>query len=173
MTEQEGSRLRLLLDREEIRDCISRYARGVDRLDNELVRSAFHIDAVDCHGPLCIDREEFIAAIRPLQAGREFSQHFVANQTIDLDEDTAHVETYFIVTFKMRNLMEVEVRGGRYVDRFERRDGIWRISVRVVVIEWTLMGDASSMSATLQVNHRGTRDRADVSYERPLVPRRL
>ncbi len=173
MTNQIDSRLRLLLDREDIRECISRYARGVDRLDDELVRSAFHDDAVDCHGSSCFGREEFIAAIRPLQTGREFSQHFIANQAIDVDDDAAHVETYFTVAFKMADTAEVEVRGGRYVDRFERRDGIWRISVRVVVMEWSLTGDAKSMQKMLRTNHRSTRDRTDVSYERPLAPQSL
>jgi hypothetical protein len=33
------------LDREEIRHCMMRYTRGIDRLDVELLRSAFHPDA--------------------------------------------------------------------------------------------------------------------------------
>ena len=38
------------LDRQAIVDCIHRYARGVDRADDELLRSAYHPDAVEDHG---------------------------------------------------------------------------------------------------------------------------
>ena len=39
-----------LWDREQIRQCLHRYARGVDRFDRELILSAFHPDALDEHG---------------------------------------------------------------------------------------------------------------------------
>ncbi|MEY3566868.1 MAG: hypothetical protein RLZ19_882, partial [Actinomycetota bacterium] len=37
--------------REHIRDVVYRYARGVDRRDFDLVRSCYHPDATDDHGP--------------------------------------------------------------------------------------------------------------------------
>ena len=42
-------KVRQLVDRQEILDCMHRYARGVDRMDAELLQSAFHEDALDCH----------------------------------------------------------------------------------------------------------------------------
>ncbi|WAC92201.1 nuclear transport factor 2 family protein [Mycobacterium sp. Aquia_213] len=35
--------------RAEIFDCVQRYARGIDRRDRELLRSAYHDDAVAAH----------------------------------------------------------------------------------------------------------------------------
>ena len=53
------ARVQELLDREAIRDCIARYARGVDRFDRELILSAFHPDAIDEHGKFVGTRDGF------------------------------------------------------------------------------------------------------------------
>ena len=42
--------LQMLLDRQAILDCVQRYARGLDRHDDELTASAYHGDALDHHG---------------------------------------------------------------------------------------------------------------------------
>ena len=42
--------LRRLLDRQAITECVHRYARGLDRRDTDLLRSAYHPDAVEDHG---------------------------------------------------------------------------------------------------------------------------
>ena len=42
--------LQSLIDKQEIRDCMARYARGVDRADWEAVRDTYHDDAYDDHG---------------------------------------------------------------------------------------------------------------------------
>ena len=47
-------RLRALEDRNEILDCLARYARGMDRLDRELARSAYHDDAIDDNDEIAI-----------------------------------------------------------------------------------------------------------------------
>ncbi|MBT5754390.1 MAG: SnoaL-like domain-containing protein [Acidimicrobiaceae bacterium] len=44
------ARLRALIDKDEIRDVLMRYGRGVDRLDEELLRSCYHPDSHDDHG---------------------------------------------------------------------------------------------------------------------------
>ena len=67
------------------------------------------------------------------------------------------------------------VFGGRYVDRFERRQGKWGIAVRLCLVEWAtdpkslLPVDASDF---LAATGTGARDSTDSSYERPLMPRR-
>jgi SnoaL-like domain len=42
--------LRDLRDRQDILDCINSYGRGLDRLDADLIRNAYHADAIDQHG---------------------------------------------------------------------------------------------------------------------------
>ncbi|WP_372510317.1 nuclear transport factor 2 family protein [Mycolicibacterium pyrenivorans] len=49
MTDDVHDKLRTLTDRAEISDCMQRYARGMDRQDRALLRSAYHDGAVDDH----------------------------------------------------------------------------------------------------------------------------
>jgi hypothetical protein len=61
------------------------------------------------------------------------------------------------------------VAGGRYVDRFDRRHGAWRIAVRVVISEWQMHADGEPTVALREVIARGRADRSDLSYARPLL----
>jgi hypothetical protein len=44
-----AAKVRELADRAEIHECMMRYARGMDRRDREVLRSAYHDGAVDDH----------------------------------------------------------------------------------------------------------------------------
>ena len=160
--------IRQLLDRQAISDCLLRYTRGADRLDVALLRSAFHDDAIDRVGTHAGTVEEFLARWLPQQEGRQAQQHYLTNTTIDLDGDVAHVESYFLAIIKLRDSEAARLSGGRYADRFERRNGEWKIAVRVVLSEWGLVADASAMTGVARpdVSHR---DRNDITYLRPLV----
>jgi hypothetical protein len=162
--------LRALLDKEAIRECFLRYMRGIDRLDVDLIKSAFHEDAIDNHtrdvrGSI----EDMLAWWLPQQPDREATQHFVTNQTIDLDGEIAHVESYFFVFIKQKAEVNGALIGGRYADRFERRNGEWKIALRVVLPEWLADADAKSTQWVSRSGAApGARDRTDPSYQRPL-----
>jgi SnoaL-like domain len=49
-----------LWDKESIRQCLNRYARGVDRFDRDIVLSPFHSDAIDEHGKSVGSPSQFI-----------------------------------------------------------------------------------------------------------------
>ena len=51
--------------------------------------------------------------------------------------DVAHVETYAIVVEEKRAGDDVRqlIANSRYIDRFEKRDGDWRIAHRIVVTD--------------------------------------
>lgn len=60
---------------------------------------------------------------------------------------------------------------GRYVDRLERRDGRWGIAVRRATVELAFTADSRLLQSpffTSQGYETGTRDRTDLSYDRPL-----
>ncbi len=164
--------LATLLAREEIRDCLFRYARGCDRVDPDLIASAFHDDAVDHHGPVNGSPADFLDWWLPQQAARESAQHFLMNMAIDVDGDQAHVETYYLSVIKLADRPLAWLVGGRYVDRFEHRAVGWRIAVRVVIADWTVEADGSGTAALLATSV-GRRSREDPSYERPLVRTRI
>jgi hypothetical protein len=158
-----------LQDRQDITDCLHRYTRGVDRVDEELIRSAYHCDAIDFHGPVNGTVDDFLAWWLPFQPDREVSQHYVSNIAIDLDGDTAHVEAYFVFRHKLKSDPTMTISGGRYVDRYEKRDIGWRIAVRVVISEWAYVADGAETTKRRAVLYRGRRDRTDPVYARPLT----
>jgi hypothetical protein len=127
-----------LADREAIRDCLFRYARGVDRLDADLLRTAYWPDAFDNHLMFKGNVEEFIAWGFPLMRAMDRNQHIIGNILIRLDGATAAVESYFygIQRGKVAGVMRDTVASGRYLDRFERRQGEWRIKERIVITDW-------------------------------------
>ena len=159
-----------LLDREAIRATIHRFARGLDRHDDAMVASAYHEGALDHHGNFTGTPAEFIAWANALHAGDWIAHHHhLTTHTVELDGDVAHAETYAIGTFLRRDEAVVDIAGGRYIDRLERRDGEWRIVAREAVIEWACAADAAASRFRFGVSRDGTWDRSDPSYRRPLV----
>jgi len=65
------------------------------------------------------------------------------------------------------------IGGGRYIDRMEKRDGVWRIAARKCVSEWGGVPSQSKVPAEFRSMLRESgvvaRDNSDSSYERPLV----
>jgi hypothetical protein len=157
-----------LVDRQSIWDCMLRYARGVDRVDEQLIRSAFWEDAHDAHGGVNGPPGDFLAWFLPNQPAREVAQHIVTNHRVELHGDHADTETYFVSVAKKFGSGTLEQVGGRYLDLFEKRGSEWRIKDRLVLLEWQCVGDASQMAERLSAANRGSRDKNDPSYTRAI-----
>ena len=143
-----------IADRLAIQDALYRYARGVDRRDWNLVRSTYHPDAYDDHGTYKGGIDGFIDSLVKRHATVEQSMHVIANCIIEFaGDDEALVETYFC-TFQRLSpsagaARSVYLHGapvgddqavegtvyGRYLDRFSRRAGEWRVAHRTVIFE--------------------------------------
>lgn len=173
-----ASKLRNLVDRDEIWAVMLRFARGIDRFDRELVRSAYHDDATDDHGVFVGSANDFIDwALELHNNSQSITHHLLTNHSCEVDGDEAHAETYYTfigVNLKPPHLLSM----GRYVDHLQRRQGVWRISSRVCVIEHNFdIADSAVFGLAapppgLAPPLPATRDRDDLSYQRPLVPRR-
>ena len=164
--------VRILVDKNAIEECLLRYTRGVDRLDVELIKSAFHPDALDNHTRAVRGSvDTMLDWWLPQQADREAQHHFVTNQTIDIDGDVAHSESYFLTFIKMSTSPAGTLSAGRYIDRLEKRAGQWKVALRTVLTEWQASVDASLTSEFLPGLVMGLqrRDRSDPSYDRPLT----
>lgn len=137
VAELEGQ-LAVLRAKQEIHDALMRYCRGVDRADAELITSAFHPDALSDHGLLVFEGATIGSALASIERAVRTSMHMVGNELIELDGDTAYVEAYFVSYSEVDREGEPYLisRGARYVDRWERRNGAWRIAYRVVPGEW-------------------------------------
>jgi hypothetical protein len=166
--ELERRALRRLLDKEAIREACLKYTRGIDRHDDDIAIESYHEGAVDDHGTFIGDAGGFIKHVGELHARNwNMHHHYITNQTIDLEGDTAHVETYYLAALR-REAGTIDLVGGRYIDRFERREGRWAIADRACLVEW--MGELPKASGTVDMDMflRGTWNRTDVSYQRPL-----
>lgn len=160
-------------DRADILACLHRYTRGVDRHDRELMLSAYWPDAFDEHGVAEGIAADFVDwAIGWHGEYQTRHQHIITNHVLDLDGDTAHGETYYIFWGENRQGPPT-LAFGRYVDRFEKRDGEWRIAHRVCVNELSAALTVPPMpeewKAMLDKSGPNRRDKGDVSYLRPLT----
>lgn len=160
-------RLQQLLDREEIRQVMYAYARGTDRLHPELIGDAYHHDAWDDHGNFRGGGDLVVDTIMTRGASVPTSMHHLGNMLIELLGDTANVETYFMAcqVLEQDGKTHTRMRAGRYLDRFERRDGRWRVARRVVVDDWSRLDEVvlPAPTVTAECNH-GTRDGSDPSF---------
>jgi SnoaL-like domain len=169
-------RLEQLLERQDILDCLTRFSRGMDRFDREAFLSAFHDDAVIAAGPFVGGPVPlFEWATRLHNEGQAATHHNLLNITVDIDGNTAHTETYYL--FVGRNRDDTNwIAGGRYIDRFEKRAGKWKIALRTNAIEWSgmvpTMGIPFADVPGIDLNGTPSRDKTDPSYRRPHVNRR-
>jgi len=176
MEDERAARIDLLLDRQDILDCLTRFSRGMDRFDRALFLSAFHDDAVIAAGDFVGGPAALYEWASEMHAqGQVATQHYLLNHSCEIEGDTAHAETYYL--FAGRNRDESNwIAGGRYIDRLDFRDGAWRIAVRTNVIEWSGVVPTMPLPfaevADIFGNGAPSRDRGDPSYSRPLLNRR-
>jgi 3-phenylpropionate/cinnamic acid dioxygenase small subunit len=130
-------RLAALLDEAEIRAVLNRYAHGLDARDWDVVLGCYHEDARDHRSRHDGTPREFVAWAAKVLEPFVTTQHHLTTCLIELEGTVARAETY---------LWALHVRGGespgamfvggRYQDRFERRDGEWRIADRVLLYDY-------------------------------------
>lgn len=150
----------------EIRRMLYNYCRGVDRGDADLIASAYHADGLDHHGAWHGLGSDFAThVVTALDPSEENGQHHITNVLIERDGDKAQVESYFIAL----NPMTPQAGGGRafvtgrYLDKFEKRDGDWKIADRTVVMD---SAEPATKSFPDMANYLvGARREADPSHD--------
>ena len=174
-TELENLRrvVQALKDRAAILDCIATHARGCDRHDVALLSSTYHDDGIDEHGTATIPGPEYAAWANAAHAATSDAHlHNVTTHTCEIDGDDAHAESYVVVALLGKDHKTATMMCGRYIDRLERRDGAWKIAVRRSTVELAFTADASLVQSPFFTDLgylKGTRDRDDLSYTRPLT----
>jgi hypothetical protein len=161
-----------LMDRQAILDCIASHARGHDRHDTQIITDAYHDDGFDEHGKAINPGPEYAEWINPVHAaGSQNHLHNITTHTVEIDGNTAHAESYVLVALLNHDNATARFINGRYIDRLEKRDGVWRIAVRRSTVELMITADASGLKNPLFIDQgysKGTRDMRDLSYVRPL-----
>jgi hypothetical protein len=171
------AKLREMVDRHEIHQVMLRYCRGLDRLDRALVRSCYWDEAIEDHGSYVGHPDDFIDWADQTTLAHRYTQHAIMNHYCELDGDQAYSETYYQFT-GVKDTPPHFISTGRYVDHFQKRNGEWRIADRVCLIEGKFDVADAAINALMPPAYsedepcQERRDRSDVSYHRPPVPRR-
>lgn len=155
-----------LLAKQACTELVYSLARGLDRCDRGLLLSLFHADATDDHGGFKGSAVDFVDWALGLLATMERTQHLIGNVLIDVQGDQAVGESCFMANHDMTDADGRPVRmiaAGRYLDRFERRDGEWKIAHRHAVYDWNANFDRTdtwdrSAGSPRVFGERGTGD---------------
>jgi hypothetical protein len=133
-------RLRELTDRADICEVLRRLATATDRRQFELMRSCYHPGAFDDHGEWTGTVEQLVEVAPEFLGQFQSTMHMLGMPSIALDGDVAEVETYALAYHRRvgraDGVLKDDVWGVRYTDRFERRNGEWRIARRVMTRDW-------------------------------------
>jgi len=154
-----------LADKQAIRDLIYTYCRAVDRLDVPLGHSIWHDDGYAQYGPDYYEGpgKGVIDLICQHHLGLLSHSHQVTNILIELDGENAGSESYVTGTMRMERDGQLYQIGvwGRYLDRWQKREGRWGLLHRVVVFDHQELREVEDMPAH---GVPSSRDSSDPSY---------
>lgn len=153
------------LSREAIRWLLTGYCRGVDRADPELLASLFWDDANVMSGVCNGSGTDFAdAVVGFVTANLDSCFHSIANEWIVVTGDHAIGEHYVIA--HSRGGGNDTMTGGRYLDSYERRGGVWKIRSRSFVSDWAATHPTSFESGGFYepLTTRGCYGRSDPVY---------
>jgi hypothetical protein len=160
----EGALLRELLDKQQITEALCTYCRAVDRIDRELGYSIWNEGAEVDYGEAIFvgTARGVIDYICDSHLSGIAHSHQIANILIRLDGDQAVSEAYVNSAMRMMHgeqLIQVNTRG-RYLDRWSKHNGRWRIDRRVFVNDFDEVHPATNGS----IPPRLRLDHDDLSY---------
>lgn len=168
----QNAELQALLDKQQIMELVYRYSRGVDRKDFALLRTLYTDDAMDDHGGLFRgSASDYIDWLEQVMQACEMTAHSVHNHLIGIESPTrAHGEVYVTAYQRMyggsEGLAEL-VQGLRYLDLYEKRNGVWQFARRTLINDWTQIGTAfwDLEHPVMQGTPVGRTDIDDPSYQ--------
>lgn len=145
------------------------YARGCDRLDHDLIASVFWPNGRAEMGAIYAGGVDgFVDVALGFMGGMAATRHDIGNVLFRHDgADALASEAYVQAWHRIETpggTQELTVYG-RYLTRFERRGGEWRIAWHSEVIDWGGMtaADAAWFEGNAEMA-KGVRGREDASY---------
>jgi SnoaL-like domain len=130
--------LKVLLEREQIRNCITALARGEDRRSAQIISECYWPDSTTDYGVFKGTFSAYLAWVVPGSAAIKNTQHVLGQSVIEIQGDDARVETH-VISYHRVAFGEEErdtCIGGRYLDRLQKRTGEWRIAARLMLYDW-------------------------------------
>ena len=160
-----------LLAIEACREASRRYSHGLDRLDLEVMRSAYWPDATDDHGVFVGNAWEFCERVVPSHERWTWTAHSSSDHRVEVDDDLGHArgQMYVVARLFDGERRRLSTFYGRYLDAYERRGDEWRIAHRVCVHDASTVEDVpEAMALDVDAFRPGSFDRP--SNQRPIGP---
>lgn len=165
-----------LLDKQAIYEVLVRYLRSVDRADVDALRRCYHPDATEDHGGTFSGKaSDYVDLVAPGLPKARVMTHSISNVLIELESDSlAYAEGYVTTFGRIKKDGEIfdTLTMARLFDRFEKRNGEWRIAARRMSWEWNHeMPYAESWGRGMiapdpSVLVRGAKKPLDIIYQR-------
>lgn len=169
-------KLQELLDKQEITEVMYKFARALDRVDGDLMKSTYWEDAIEEHqDPIFPEQffwngnaHEFVPIAMKGFESLKATQHRISNMLIELDGDRASAECY-VWAYHLHEEDGVDMEGtlgGRHLFNFERRNGEWKILHRSTIFDFNQSHEATAVwGEAYGDKYQGKRiDRSDDSY---------
>jgi hypothetical protein len=131
--------IEIVVAKQSVYELSCQYCRGLDRLDAELLRSVFFEDAYCEYGFYNGRPAEFIDYAMKALESHTANHHMIGNALIEVEGSEAFGEIYFRAYHKLESESGFQdlIIAGRYIDRYERRDGVWKIAYRSERNDWS------------------------------------
>jgi hypothetical protein len=151
-------------------DLAALYMRGLDRLDSALLEAQFWPEARCEYGVFSGSPADFAAFCMTMLTEHERNHHMLGQHLIDFTApDQAYGEVYYQAYHRIFG-ESGEARdlfiAGRYVDRYERRGGVWKIAYRSELVDWVRDDPASDAMVQSAPFIMGQRKPVDPLYDR-------
>lgn len=162
------SDLDILLAKQALHELNMAYNRAVDRADEGLLRSVWHPDATVDFGYFAGSAAEFCSLAVAATGGLARSFHMAGNEWFDIRGDQAVGEIYSLTLAAAAGADTDSILYGRYLDRYARREGVWKFSHRQYLMDWNASPPRSvswDQGVFALMKHRGGHAPTDAVYQ--------
>lgn len=147
----------------------TRFSRALDRMDRNLMKSLWVDGAQVDIGIHQGDAQDFAAEVTNDNGRLESSFSSISNEYFEVEGDRANGELYVInVSTVVEGGEKTDLLiGGRYLDRYQKVDGDWKIASRTFVHDWNMSHPTTAIwdeGLFGMIKLRGTRDKSDPIY---------
>ena len=155
---------------QEINDCLTRYCRAMDWVDEDLLKTCFLESGYIDYGFYAGDAKGFIPVVMEIEKSGH-SWHSISNIAIELDGDQAQVESYGLTAggeIENNSIKDINIYFGRYHDEFTKTHDGWKISKRLYILDSNFSTKAEDVSGALEGLFLGMNLRTDSEKYRKL-----
>ncbi|MFK7730297.1 MAG: nuclear transport factor 2 family protein [Pseudomonadales bacterium] len=155
-------------DRIAIGEVLALHSRGLDRVEESTLKSCYWSDAEVDYGTFVGSAHQFAELVMQALAGTyELTRHCIGNTLIAFDgNDLANCESCVNADHLFIGAKQEMQFAGRYLDTLEKRDGVWKMKHRRVVIDWSRTVDVVDErgSEAFVAMAKGAHSEADPSH---------